>query len=117
MKKDKEGDGETGENARRSRFTKAKQSLLTPRKIPKSVKVTGVITANSSAVQVDGLAAIHFFPGGRAEKAFIWLGEASTDEEVETEPEFTLSLQSLMGRVSKHTEPLDESEFFSEKRL
>ena len=107
-------DDEEMDTAVRARFSKTKQSLLKPQMFPKGIRVTAVITDNLDQPQTEGLAAIHFFPGGRAERAYIWLGEVSSDEDGETEPEYTVAISGLMGRVTKHTEALDESQFFDE---
>lgn len=90
-------------------YEKPKDNLLTVRKLPKGIVVTGVITSHHKAAQEEGRAAIHFFPGGYAEKAWVWLGEKEGENEAEVLT--TLSLEALTGRVTRHTEALDEAKF------
>jgi general secretion pathway protein H len=97
-------------------FSKPKDNLLTTRELPRGVKVTGVLTSHHQEVQQEGAVAIHFFPGGYAEKAYIWMGYSEgSDEDEAPEPEITVSLSALMGTVTKHAEVLDERDFFREQ--
>jgi len=109
------GDDERAET--RSNFVQTKESLLEPRALPKGVHVTGVLTENLSEKISSGMVAIHFFPSGRAEKAYIWLGVGDPDGESGVEERITLDLEGLMGRVTKHGEVLSESSFHEEQRL
>ena len=92
-------------------FTRTKDNLLSMRKLPQGIVVTGVMTSLNQGPRQDGKIAIHFFPGGHAEPAYIWIGERDDDEEEDTEPSITLELDSLMGRVTRHNEALEESSF------
>ncbi len=109
------GDDERAEV--RSNFIEAKESLLAPRDLPQGVHITGVLTENHSEKVSSGMVAIHFFPSGRAEKAYIWLGVGNPEGESGIEERLTLDLEGLMGRVTKHTEALSESSFHEEQRL
>lgn len=101
----------------RSTFSESKESLLRPRKLPAGVHVTGVLTENMSEPKTSGLVAVHFFPSGRAERAYIWLGVGKADSEDGIEERLTLELKSLMGRVIQHNDVLAEARFFEEKKL
>ena len=94
-------------------FKKPKDNLLSERKLPRGIVVTGAITSHHQSLQTEGRVAVHFFPGGYAEDAWIWLGEKDTPES-EAEVMVTLALQALNGRVTRHTDPLDESDFLKE---
>ena len=110
--------GGDDERARtRSNFVQSKESLLAPRDLPKGVHVTGVLTENLSDKVSAGMVGIHFFPSGRAEKAYIWLGVGEAESAKGIEERLTLDLEGLMGRVTKHSEALSESSFFEEERL
>ncbi|MEE2779543.1 MAG: prepilin-type N-terminal cleavage/methylation domain-containing protein [Myxococcota bacterium] len=116
LKRDKEDRGlEEGEDptAAQGGYSRTKDNLLSTRKLPLGIQVTGVITSHHRSVQSEGRAAIHFFPGGYAERAMIWLGEREGPDQ-EAEPEVTLALDGLMGRVRRHSEALDESTFVRE---
>ena len=91
----------------------AKDNLLSRRDLPRGILVTGVMTSNHEGPREEGKVAIHFFPGGYAERAYVWLGqEGDPDEEPETS--VTLVLDSLMGRVTRHGEALSPSTFTKE---
>jgi general secretion pathway protein H len=107
-------DPEDTDQRLRASFSKTKQGLLAPRKMPKRIRVTGVITDNLAEIQTGGTATIHFFPGGRAERAYIWLGEKPSGEESEAVAEHTLAISSLMGQVTLHYEELTPGQFFTE---
>ncbi len=96
-------------------FTRTKDNLLSTRKLPTGIKITGVMTSNHEGVREEGKMAIHFFPGGFAERAYVWLGEQDDFDEP-AEAAMTLELDSLMGRVTRHTEALDPSTFAKERR-
>ena len=110
-----EGDDERAQT--RTNFVQSKESLLAPRDLPKGVHVTGVLTENLSEKVSAGMVAIHFFPSGRAEKAYIWLGVGDPESEDGVDERLTLDLESLMGRVTKHGDSLSESSFYEEQRL
>lgn len=93
-----------------SAFAQQKSSILKPRTLPKSVAVTGVMTIHHPEPQVDGVASIHFFPQGNTERAYIWFGEATDDDE-EPVPDLTVEVEGLMGRIRRHPEVLDEGTF------
>jgi general secretion pathway protein H len=101
----------------RSNFVQTKESLLEPRDLPRGVYVTGVLTENLSTKITSGMVAIHFFPSGRAEKAYLWMGVGDPDSEDGVDERVTLELQGLMGRVTQHTKVLSESSFHEERRL
>ncbi|MCB9727312.1 MAG: prepilin-type N-terminal cleavage/methylation domain-containing protein [Deltaproteobacteria bacterium] len=101
------------ETARAMGYQRKKDNLLSKRTLPKGIKITGVITSHHSAEQTDGKVAIHFFPGGFAEKAWVWLGEQGNPEE-DAKPEMTLALDGLMGHVSRSSTPLDPADFIKE---
>ena len=101
----------------RSNFVQSKESLLAPRELPKGVHVTGVLTENLTEKVSAGMVAIHFFPSGRAEKAYIWLGVGDPEGESGVDERLTLDLEGLMGRVTKHGDALNESSFYEEQRL
>lgn len=107
--------GQEGEDptANTGNYARTRDNLLSTRKLPVGIQVTGVITAHHRAVQSEGRAAIHFFPGGYAERAMVWLGERDEPDE-DAEAELTLALDGLMGRVKRHGEALDESSFVRE---
>jgi len=94
-------------------YATAKDNLLSRRTLPKGILVTGVMTSNHEGPREGGRVAIHFFPGGYAERAYVWLGEAPEPDE-EVEASITLSLDSLMGRVTRHGEALSPNEFAKE---
>ena len=97
----------------RAGYSRTKDNLLSTRELPPGIVVTGVITSHHRSAQNEGKAAIHFFPGGYAERAMVWLGEKPNPEE-DAEPEVTLALDGLMGRVTRHQEALDAGEFVRE---
>ncbi len=99
--------------AQGSGFKKPKDNLLSERKLPKGIVVTGAITSHHEALQTEGRVAVHFFPGGYAERAWIWLGEQD-HAEAEAEVMTTLALEALTGRVTRHTDPLDELDFLKD---
>ena len=79
----------------------------------RGIRVTGVMTSNHEGPREQGKAAIHFFPGGYAEPAYVWLGEEDDPDEP-AEAAVTLSLDSLMGRVTRHSEALSPTTFAKE---
>ena len=91
----------------------AKDNLLSRRDLPRGIRVTGVMTTNHEGPRESGKVAIHFFPGGYADPAYVWLGEEEDPDEP-AEPSVTLSLDSLMGRVTRHGEALEPSSFAKE---
>ena len=96
-------------------YTRRKDNLLKPRKLPLGVKVTGVMTSHHQAPQEKGSVAIHFFSGGYAEKTFVWLGvETEVDGEREAIPSVTVAMEPLMGTVVKHPDALDVSQFLKD---
>ncbi len=94
-------------------YQAAKDNLLSARELPRGIRVTGVMTTNHEGPREDGKVAIHFFPGGYAEPAYVWLGEEEDPDEP-AEASVTLSLDSLMGRVTRHGEALSPSTFAKE---
>ena len=94
-------------------YQAAKDNLLSQRALPKGILVTGVMTSNHEGPREEGRVAIHFFPGGYAEQAYVWLGKEPEPDE-EPEALVTLSLDSLMGRVRRHKEALSPSSFAKE---
>ena len=94
-------------------YRKQKDNLLSERELPRGVVITGILTSHHRDAQREGRAAIHFFPGGYAERAYVWLGEQDSPEE-EPEEMVTLDLDGLMGSVKRHNEVLDESSFIRE---
>ena len=94
-------------------FQGAKDNLLSRRKLAKGIRITGVMTSNHEGPREGGKVAIHFFPGGYAEAAYVWLGEEEDPDEP-AEASLTLSLDSLMGRVTRHGEVLEPSSFAKE---
>lgn len=96
-----------------SGYRKPKDNLLSERVLPKGIVITGILTSHHRDAQREGRAAIHFFPGGYAERAYIWLGERS-DADEEAEEMVTLDLDGLMGSVKRHNEVLEESSFIRE---
>lgn len=94
-------------------YQAAKDNLLSLRKLPRGILVTGVMTSNHEGPREGGRVAIHFFPGGYAEQAFVWLGEEPEPDE-DAEASVTLSLDSLMGRVTRHKEALSPGDFAKE---
>ena len=92
-------------------FTRTKDNLLSLRKLPQGIVVTGVMTSLNQGPRQGGKVAIHFFPGGHAEPAYIWLGERDDPDDLEVDPTLTLELDSLMGRVTRHNEALSEQSF------
>ena len=115
LRRDKDEEDEAGQDpaASQGSYARTKDNLLSTRKIPMGIQITGVITSHHRSVQTEGRAAIHFFPGGYAERAMVWLGERDSPEE-DAEPEVTLALDGLMGKVKRHREALDESTFVRE---
>ena len=118
--KGSQGERETSDNkdeatkgASGGSFQGSNDRLLKPRKLEANIGFTGVISTHHRSVQNDGRAAIHFFPGGYAERAFIWLGEKDPDTG-DYEPLITLKLKSLMGEVNVVNDVIDEGEFFKE---
>ncbi len=94
-------------------YQRKKDNLLSKRALPKGIRITGVITSHHTAQQTDGRVAIHFFPGGYAEKAWVWLGEESGPDK-EATAESTIALEGLMGHVTRSNKPLDEADFIKE---
>jgi general secretion pathway protein H len=96
-----------------ARYQATKDNLLSRRQLPRGILVTGVMTSNHEGPREEGRVAIHFFPGGYAEQAYVWLGEEGEPDE-EAEASVTLALDSLMGRVTRHSEALEPSSFAKE---
>ncbi len=94
-------------------YQATKDNLLSQRKLPTGILVTGVMTSNHEGPREGGRVAIHFFPGGYAEQAFVWLGKEPEPDE-DAEALVTLSLDSLMGRVTRHSEALSPGDFAKE---
>ena len=94
-------------------YKKPKDNLLSERELPRGIVITGILTSHHREAQREGRAAIHFFPGGYAERAYVWLGERDTPE-AEAEVMVTLALDGLMGHVKRHSEVLEESSFVRE---
>jgi general secretion pathway protein H len=94
-------------------YKATKDNLLSRRQLPRGILVTGVMTSNHEGPREDGRVAIHFFPGGYAEQAYVWLGEEGDPDE-DVEASVTLSLDSLMGRVTRHSGALSPSSFVKE---
>ena len=94
-------------------YQAVKDNLLSRRDLPRGIRVTGVMTSNHEGPREQGKAAIHFFPGGYAEPAYVWLGEEDDPDEP-AEAAVTLSLDSLMGRVTRHSEALSPTTFAKE---
>jgi general secretion pathway protein H len=94
-------------------YKKPKDNLLSERELPRGIVVTGVLTSHHRDAQREGRVAIHFFPGGYAERAYVWLGEQDGPE-AEPEEMVTLDLDGLMGHVKRHYEVLEESSFVRE---
>ena len=101
------------EVANTSGYRKPKDNLLSERELPRGIVITGILTSHHREAQREGRAAIHFFPGGYAERAYVWLGEQDSPEE-DPEEMVTLDLDGLMGSVKRHNEALDESSFVRE---
>lgn len=95
------------------RYQTAKDNLLSRRQLPRGILVTGVMTSNHEGPREGGRVAIHFFPGGYAEQAYVWLGEEGDPDE-DVEASITLALDSLMGRVTRHSEALSPGSFAKE---
>ena len=95
---------EEGARTQDSAFEIAKDNLLTRRRLPSRVGFTQAITGHHSEVQESGQIAIHFFPAGYVEHAWVYLG----DEE-ET---FTVTTRSLMGTAEGHPEALRPEDCF-----
>ena len=99
-----------------SGYVKRKDNLLSRRELPEGIRVTGVITSHHQTTQEQGTVAIHFFPGGYCERAYIWLGEVEGQEsEARVETLATVELDGLMGRVTKHPDVLEEADFLREQ--
>ncbi len=92
-------------------YGRRKDNLLTERKLPTGILVTRAITAHHTSAQQEGRVAVHFFPGGYAEKAYVWLGEQSTSPDEDDEELVTIELDGLMGRVTRHYDVLEERDF------
>ena len=97
-------DSEEEERTTDSSFEIAKDNLLTRRRLPSRVGFVQAMTGHHVEMQESGQIAIHFFPAGFVEHAWIYLG----DEE-ET---FTVTTRSLMGTAEVHTEELRPEDFF-----
>ena len=106
-------DEEENPNALGGNFGKRKDNLLATRKLPKGIKVTGVITAHHQGAQEEGQAAIYFFPGGYAEQAYVWLGltKGDSDSDIQSEAVMTMELSALSASVTKHQDVKDERDF------
>ena len=91
-------------------YRKQKDNLLSERELPRGIVITGILTSHHRDAQREGRAAIHFFPGGYAERAYVWLGEQASPEE-DPEEMVTLDLDGLMGSVKRHNTVLEESSF------
>lgn len=98
-----------------SGFSKPKDNLLKERKLPTGIKFTGVLTSAHEGIKETGRVAIHFFPGGFAERAYVYFGEQDNADQ-DAVSEVTVELESLMGRVTRHFEVLDERDFAKESK-
>jgi hypothetical protein len=95
---------EEGERATDLAFEIVKDNLLTRRRLPARVGFLQAITGHHSEVQETGQVAIHFFPAGHVEHAWVYLGD-----EDET---FTITTRPLMGTAEVHAEELRAEDFF-----
>ena len=90
-------------------FSQTRGDLLKGRFEP-GTNVAAILTAHHDQVQEGGRAAVYFYPNGYSERALIWIGGASSENEGAWDREVTVELHSL-GRVSRHGDPLDEADF------
>lgn len=92
-------------------FSRVDDAEAKPVILPDSVAVLGVWTPQYSEVQrpaeeppkdeaKDQVVYVHLFPGGYAERAFIYIGDG--DEDV-----YTLEMEPLTGRVLIHNEEIE----------
>lgn len=102
-----------------SGFSLMRDQLLKPRKIPPQVRVSGLMTAHHDERQREGRGAIHFWPDGSAERALVWYGERSSDDDAIDGwlTVLTLEVEALTGRVKRHNEELNEQFLKQENTL
>lgn len=119
-RREREDDEEGAELPRTAGYSKDKDNLIKERTLPRGIKITGIITSSFEQPQRSGQAAIHFFPGGYAEDAYLYLGELTGDDPEDPdsyETAITLELRGLMGKVNKHWSELDDRDFHKERGL
>lgn len=96
-------------------FAAADDELLRERDFEMGVKVVSVITQHHQSSQGEGKVAIHFFPGGHAERSYVWFGEPEGDDGAYVAT-ITLELASLMGSTYIHGSVLDDTDFYRESK-
>ena len=97
-------------------YSRAEDPLLTERELPKGIAFTGVITSHHTSMQTGGKVAIHFFPVGYAERAYVWFGEATDDGSDDYVDVLTLELKPLLGHAEVHGGVLSESDFLRKEQ-
>lgn len=98
----------------RAPYARTKNNLLSERELPAQIVVSRVLTTHHREPQRQGQVAIHFFPGGYAEDAYVWFGYGGDAPDAEAKELRTLELSGLMGRVTNHTKVLDRTSFGQE---
>jgi hypothetical protein len=97
-------------------YLKPRDNLLKERGLPRGVFLTGILTTHHEERRNEGLVSIYFFPGGYADDAYVWLGEADEDAAGGLTDEMTVELRGIMGRARVHGEPLDAKDFLRETK-
>lgn len=103
---DAEGDPE---GMVQSDYAKSVLDLLRDTNFEPGTNVTAVLTSQHTSPQLDGKAALYFYPSGYAERALVWVGERADDGNGWV-AELTVELHTL-GRITRHNEPVDERKF------
>jgi type II secretory pathway pseudopilin PulG len=101
-------DGE-GQPPPEAQFSEARADLLRGT-FEDDTNVTAVLTSHHMQTQSSGKVAIYFYPNGQAERALVWVGGRSAEDEGGWEPEVTVELHAL-GRLTRHGRPLDPRDF------
>ncbi len=107
--KEKPAADEEVENTEAPAFSEARLDLFRG-DFENDTNVTAVLTSHHLQSQTSGKVAIYFYPNGQAERALVWVGGKSSENESGWEPEVTVELHAL-GRVTRHGRPVDERDF------
>ncbi len=81
----------------------AKDELVAPHTLARSIGFGGIMTNHQEDIQLEGQAAVHFFPNGYVERAYVYF---SYGEEV-----YTVETFPLMGKAKVHRKELPVSDF------
>lgn len=83
--------------SRRTGYQSAEDRLVEPRSLDEGIEFERVLTETNTRPVQEGQAAIHFFPNGMQQQAYVVLRDTSSDAR------FTLITEPLTGRIHVHS--------------